>query len=153
MLPLHSGERVLSAARAADGSWVAATATALVTNLWRTEWVDVLHAEWQPDDGALVLDGAPGVFGRRRVPLADPGRLPETVHERVMSSIVVTRRISVPGTAGGVRAVGRRVAGSDSMTWQVIAEDGVDGTDPRVQELGDALVRRLKAELGPAASG
>ena len=146
-LGLQPGERVLVTAQAVDGSWVAATDRALVTPVWRSDWVDIGFAQWEPDDGALVVVGVPGAFGTRRIPLDEPGRLPETVHERVMASIVVTRRFRVPDTQLWVRVVGRRLP-DDSLRWQVVPDEGVDPNSPVVLDLADALIRRLRSEVG-----
>lgn len=149
-LGLQPGERVLVSAQAVDGSWVAATDRALVTQGWRSQWADIGYAQWEPDDGALVVVGVPGTFGTRRVPLDEPGRLPETVHERVMASIVVTRRIRVPDTELWVRVVGRRLP-DDSLRWQVVPDDGLDPTSAAVQDLAEALIRQLRSEIGERA--
>lgn len=144
-LGLEPGERPLAAARQGDGGWVAATERALVGPGWRIEWTDVGHAQWLDEESVLLLDPVPGTFPPRRVPLDDPGRLPETVRERVMASIVVSRRVAVPG--GWVRVVGRRGA-SDLLAWQVVPEPGVDGEDPDVRRVVDATVAQLSSELG-----
>ena len=103
-----------------------ATDRALVTTDRRLAWVDVAHARWVDDDSTLTVEaGRPRPPGLARLP--EPGRLPETVHERVMASIVVTRRVPVPG--GAVRVVGRD-GGDGELRWQVIADPGVDGRLP-----------------------
>jgi len=143
-LGLGPRERVLAAARLADGGWVAATEHALAGPGWRIEWADVAHAQWIDEESVLVLDPVPGTFPARRVPLVEPGRLPETVHERVMASIVVSRRVAVPG--GWVRVVGRHDA-SGGLGWQVVPDRGVNLDDPDVRRVVDAALALLRAEL------
>jgi hypothetical protein len=72
--------------------------------------------------------------------------VPETVHERVMASIVVSRRVARPG--GGARLVARRGEGSGETVWQVVADEGVDLADPAVRDRVDAALADLQAELG-----
>lgn len=144
---LQPGERVLAASRQAAESWVAATGRALVGSGWRIAWSDVAHAQWLDEESVLVLDPVPGAFAPRRVPLAEPGRLPEVVRERVMASIVVSRRVAVPG--GWTRVVGRHSASGD-LAWQVVLEADVDGDNPDVRRVVDAAITQLTAELGLA---
>jgi hypothetical protein len=142
-LGLEAREQVIAAAPLTGGGWAAATAQALVGPGWRVEWADVAHAKWLAEDATLVLDPVPGTFPPLRVRLAEPGRVPETVHERVMASIVVSRRVPVPG--GSVRVVGRRTDGG-GLTWQLVP-DGVDVDDPEVRPVVDAALAGLRAEL------
>ncbi len=144
-LPLERGERVIAAARETAGGWVVATGQALVTAGGRTSWTDVAHAQWYDEEQVLALDPVPGAGRPHRWRLAEPGRLPETVHERVMASIVLSRRVPVPG--GAVRLVARR-GRSGELLWQVVpdAETDLDRTDvgARVEE----ALAELRAELG-----
>lgn len=146
-LGLRRGERLLAAARQGGGGWLATTPQALLVEGGpRVEWTDVAHAQWLDEDRVLVVDPVPGAFEPSRFHLPDPGRVPETVHERVVASIVVTRRLSVP-SAGGVRVVGRR-SHDGTLLWQVVPDPGVDGDDPVLRAAGDAMIAQLRAELG-----
>lgn len=145
-LRLERGERVLSASRLADGRWVAATQRALVSDRARVEWVDVGHAQWLDEERTLLVEPVRGAFETQRLGLPDPGRLPETVRERVVASIVVTRKLTVPG-AGGVRVVGRRHP-DGHLLWQVVPDAGVADDDPAVRSAAAAMIGRLRAELG-----
>jgi hypothetical protein len=62
-----------------------------------------------------------------------------------MASIVVSRRLAVPG--GSVRVVGRD-GGDGELRWQVIADRGVDAAAPDVRRAADSAVAALRAELG-----
>jgi hypothetical protein len=146
-LGLERRERVLAAARQADGRWVAATERALVGAGWRVPWAEVAHAQWLDEDGVLVLDPVPGTFEARRVPLVEPGLLPEAVHERVMASIVLSRRVAVPG--GWVRVVARQNA-AGGLAWQVVPDRGVDPDAAAVRAVLDVALAQLRAELDPA---
>jgi len=144
-LPLPPGERFLTAAKDASGAWVVASDRALVTAERRLPWVDVAHARWVDDDGTLTVEPVDHEQPDWRAELPEPGRLPETVHERVMASIVVTRRVPVPG--GSARVVGRD-GGDGEIRWQVIADPGVDAAAADVRTAADSAVAALRAELG-----
>lgn len=145
-LGLQPGERVIAHGRRPDGAWVAATERALLGAGLRVEWTDVAHAQWLDEEQVLALDPVPGAGEPLRLSLPEPGRVPETVHERVMASIVVSRRVAAPG--GGVRVVGRRAAGSEETIWQAVPDAGTDLADPQVRAVVDATVAQLADELG-----
>jgi hypothetical protein len=83
------------------------------------------------DNVVLLADRPP-----RRLGLAEPGRVPKVVHERVTGSIRSRHHRELPG--GGAWFVQRKVAGRDGFVLQVRPDPG---TDP-------ALVRRFAAEVG-----
>lgn len=145
-LGLQPRERVLAAAQVAGGGWVAATEVGLLRAGSRIAWADVAYAHWDDEESALTVEPVGDAFPPARVALAEPGRVPETVRERVMASIVVSRRVGVAG-GRGVRVVGREVGAPDLM-WQVVPDAGVDATDPEVRSVTDALVAQLRDELG-----
>jgi hypothetical protein len=144
-LDLLPRERLLVAVQDRSGGWVAATDRALVTAGRRLDWVDVGHAQWLDEELVLVVEPVDADEPAVRLALPEPGRLPETVHERVMASIVVSRRLAVPG--GSVRVVGRD-GGDGELRWQVIADRGVDAAAPDVRRAADSAVAALRAELG-----
>jgi hypothetical protein len=145
-LDLRARERVLAAAPRSDGKWLAATERALVGPVLRIAWADVAHAQWRDEELVLSVDPVADAFAPARFALPEPGHLPETVRERVMASIVVSRHVSVPGH-GGVRVVGRDVGPGD-LVWQVVPDAGVDGDDPEVRAVAEGLVTALRGELG-----
>lgn len=145
-LGLHPRERVLAAARVAGGGWVVATEVGLLRTGSRIAWADVAYAHWDDQESALTVEPVGEAFTPARFALAEPGRVPETVRERVMASIVVSRRVGVPG-GRGVRVVGREV-GEPELRWQVVPDAGVDPSDPEVLRVTDALVTQLRGELG-----
>ena len=137
---------MLTAGRATDDTWVVATDRALIDGTRRSPWTDVVHAQWYDEEKVLEVDLLPGDEPSYLLALAEPGRLPETVHERVMASIVLSRRVALPG--GGARLVARRGEGSGETVWQVVVDDGVDLADPTVRDRVDAALADLQAELG-----
>jgi hypothetical protein len=144
-LPVQPGERVIATARDGAEGWVVATDQALLAQDRRTPWTDVVHAQWYDEEQVLTMDLAPGAGPAVHLVLAEPGRVPETVHERVMASIVLSRR--VPMSAGGARVVARRGA-SDETLWQVVPDAGTDLADPAVRARVDAVLAELRSELG-----
>jgi hypothetical protein len=148
-LGLAADERVLSAVGLRGGDWVAATDRALVGVGWRASWSSVTHAQWYDDTSTLDfawLDDA-GERQARALVLEEPGRLPETVHERVDATILLRRYLEVRDRKG-VRVVARRQPGADDVEWQVVADPGVDPAEPQVSARVAETIRAMSAELG-----
>ena len=153
---LDRGERVTAWARTDAGDMVLAT----VRGLWlpdrdRLPWHRVHKATWS--DGWLTVIGAeepePGVVVDTdpvRVRLDDPGALPAEVRARVTRSVGHTAHHRLSG-GGGVRVVGRRVAGEDGLSWVVRYDEGTDRTDPEVRAEVDRLLDAARASTGDAA--
>jgi hypothetical protein len=81
------------------------------------------------------------------VRLTEPRDLPPTVRVRVERSIGYTRHHRlVP--AGGVRVVGRRVAGRDGLSWQLVFDADTDPDDPLLRIQADRLVAQARVETG-----
>jgi hypothetical protein len=148
-LALERGERVLAASRRIDGGWLAATERALLAAGLRVDWTSCAHAEWDAEAGVLevvevaVQGGQPA---RHRFVLDEPGFLPETVHERVMASIVASRHVAVQGRRG-VRAVARQAPGADGLQWQVIIDQGIDAHNPQVRAVARDTLNQLQREF------
>jgi hypothetical protein len=143
-LTLAEGERVLAAARLVDQRWLVGTTRALhIVDAEgageRHGWDEVAAAVWS--DTASMLQVTWADQGRQLVlELAgDAGFLPEVIRERVESSVVVSRRIGAGGRRG-VRVAVRRAGPGAPLTTQVVADRGVDLTDPE-------LAARVAAEL------
>jgi hypothetical protein len=148
-LDLARRERVLAAGRQRGGDWVAATDQGLVGTGWRVAWSMATHAQWYDDTSTLVvtwLDDA-GEGHERPLVLDEPGLLPETVHERVTATILLSQHLPVGATLG-VRVVARRQPGSDEVQWQIVPDPGVDLEDPEVSARVDAVIRVMGSELG-----
>ena len=147
-LALAPGERVISAGRDSANGWVVATDLALHAPGRRMAWTDVVHAQWLPDEETLAVEPLPGTVPTWRLSLREPGRLPETVRERVMASIVMSRRVSLPG--GGARLVARRTGSSSDtsdLLWQVVPDPGTDLSDPLVRADVETQLAMMRAEL------
>lgn len=149
-LGLSAGEKVLATARLDDGVLAVATDRRLLladaAGLQRAvAWHEVDGAGWDPDTRvvqARLVDG-----GYVRLAMAGDTRtlLPETMRERVQSSVVLTRKVEVRGRRG-VRVVVRRTP--DGLVTQVLPDPGISLEDPRVAR--DVAVARGEVE---AAAG
>lgn len=148
-------DRVLAWGTLDDGGTVLATRH----GLWLPdrderllEWYRIVRATWR--DGVLrVVEGAerePGVLTElppRPYRLAEPGRIPYTVRQRVQNSIGYTSHHRLE-PAGGVYVVGRRVAGRDGLSWYLVFDAGTDLDDPLVRAQADELLGRARAVTG-----
>lgn len=116
------------------GMWVPEGAEAR-----RVGWHLVSKAVW--DRSALVVTEAVGTgtageavllsdLPPRRFALAQPGKVPEVVRERVTNSIRSSQHHELPG--GGAWFVQRRIPGRDGVVLQVRADPG---TDPGALEM------------------
>lgn len=151
-IDLPRGERVLAVAGLRDGAWVVATDQGLVGGGWRVPWSSVTHVQWYDDTATLAVASLEesGLVQHQSLELAEPGRLPETVHERVTATILLSRHVQVPAGGPGVRIVARRQPGRDEVLWQVVPDPGGDPDAIRadaIRDLADA-VRAMRAELG-----
>jgi hypothetical protein len=148
-LRLAAGERVLAAARLSDGLWLVATDRGLVGTDLRQDWSSITHAQWYDEESSLAvawLDGT-GIAHETTLRIDEPGLLPETVHERVTATILLSRHVRVAGRSG-VRVVARRQPGADELLWQVVPDPGVEAQDPQVRARIDAVVELMAVELG-----
>ena len=142
-------ERVLAAARLTDGGWLLATDRGVVGTGVRLDWSSITHAQWNDEESALSVSrlDETGASREQTWRIDEPGMLPETVHERVTATILLSRRLPVEGRRG-VRVVARRQPGSDELLWQVVADPGIDATAPAVRAQVAAVMRSMAAELG-----
>lgn len=141
---IERGERVLTHARSADSGHVVATDHALyLPGGVRLPWHTIERGTWS-EEGLHVrtTDGA-----THEVAVPEPGRLPETVRERVTASIVVTRHVKLPGR-GGVRLVARRVPGKNEPVWDLMFDEGLDPSDPGLRALAEQSLEEVRRSLG-----
>ena len=146
-----TGERVLAWAELAGGGVAAATVEGLRVRtprgrVVRRPWTDVDHAAWDDASGTLAVWW---VGSRVPTPL-EVGKetfLPEVVHERVRSSIVLTRELPLGG--GRTAYVTLRKGADGGLTTHTVAPRGIPLNDPEIA----ALIRRAEAELREEAGG
>lgn len=87
---------------------------------WGNGAIELVEADEEPAGGAVLLVDRPV----RRLRLAEPGRVPEIVHERVTGSIRSRHHRDLPG--GGAWFVQRKVPGRDGIVLQVRPDPGTD---------------------------
>jgi hypothetical protein len=143
-------ERVLAWAELAGGGMAAATSEGLRVRtprgrVVRRPWTEVDHAAWDEDSGTLAVWW---VGSRVPTPL-EVGQetfLPEVVHERVRSSIVLVRELPLPG--GRVVYVSLRKAADGALSTHAVAPRGIRLDDPPIAAQVAKLERELREEAG-----
>lgn len=131
---LEGDERVLATAPLTGGGHLVVT----TLGVWlpegrRVGWHLVSKATWAGGAIGLVEAEEAETIGEvvvltdrpaRRLPLAEPGRVPQVVHERVTSSVRTRHHRDLPG--GGAWFVQRKVPGRDGVVLQVRPDPGTD---------------------------
>lgn len=150
--PLDPDEHVLAFAALTGGGHVVATSL----GLWLPDgdaprllgWHLVSKASWQGGAIALVeaveqetIEGAVLItdLPQRRLRLAEPGRVPHVVHERVTGSIRTRHHRDLPG--GGAWFVQRKVPGHGGFVLQVRPDPGTD--DAALRQVAGDVARQL----------
>lgn len=144
---LDPEERVLADARTRGGEVVLATDLGLWVGDRRVPWHLVSKATWA--NGALTLveatvsarHGAVVVLADAapvRLPLPDPGRVPETVHRRVTAVITTRQHHDLP--SGGAWFVQRRTP--DGIELHVRPDPGTDPDE--VLTLAEGIAEKLR---------
>jgi hypothetical protein len=158
--PLDPDERVLAWAAAGEGA-DAPVLVATNRGLWlpddgRLGWHEIHKAAWSGRelritpaevaenraDYAVLVDGPV-----RTYLLLDPGELPDQVRTRVTRSVAYTVHHALP--VGGVRVVGRRVSGSDGLSWAVRYDSGTPVDVDAVVQLTGELVSAARQTTAP----
>ncbi len=153
---LARGDKVLAHTVTTDGTWLLGTRDELLVvgeRVDRIAWEQVETADWDRDEERLRVAEV-GEFGRPRtvheVRIADPGRLLQLVRERVTASVLLQRRISLPGSRKGLMVVARRSPHrGGEISWAVEYDVGVDPADPAVEQAAEAALRGAREEVGP----
>jgi hypothetical protein len=142
-LDTEPGERVLTFAAAAEGHVVATNLALHLSDGTRLPYEEIDKASWD-EEGLRVIttDGA-----RHAERVAEPRLLPETVRERVNSTIVVNKHVSLPGR-GGVRLVARRRPGGDMLGWTFVFDDGLDPEDPGLRAQAEQALEGIRRSMG-----
>ncbi len=153
-LRLAPGERPLAWASDDEGRWYVGTDRAL--HLPEGEgyrvlpWEQVERAGWQQDAGRLVVVEVAD-WGDREVQteisVADPGRLPELLQERVTKSVVSTSYTPLEGRQGLTVVARRSPTGAGPIAWSYVLSRGLDPADPEIAALASRAREVAEAEL------
>jgi len=155
---LEPDEHVVAVADVVGGGQVVATSRGLwLPDAQRLRWHLISKATWEGGalgvveakevgtvEGAVLIADEPP----RRFRLADPGRLPEAVHGRVIGSIKSRHHRDLPG--GGAWFVQRTEAGRNGVVLQVRADPGTDAEV--VRRVAGDVARTLSARSGRSAA-
>lgn len=148
-LRLDAGERRLGWGVTTSGEAVVATSDGLrLPGEPPLPWADVERAVWRRPlltvTRVAPVDGA----GRRwQVELAEEDQLPDVVRTQVTASVAWSNHVRLQ-PAGGVRLVGRRRPGRDTLDWQLVFDAGTDPDDPALQAQAQALVEDARRTIG-----
>ena len=159
---LDPDERVLAWAWAGPESG-GPVAVATNRGLWLPErprmgWHEIHKAAWsgrelrvipaevaEVRDSYAVLIDAPALSCL----LLEPGEVPDQVRTRVTRSVAYTSHHALP--VGGVRVVGRRVAGVDGLSWAVRYDAGTPvDAEPVVRVTGELVTAAQQATAPPS---
>jgi hypothetical protein len=156
VIALDPGERVLAVASTSAGigsalPYVVATDRALHVpgpggGLARVRYESIAKVSWDRDLATLVVV-RPDPASRLDLPLAEPGYVPETVWERVQSTIVYSQHVPLDGRRGVVVSA-RRAPGAGETRWVVAFDAGLDRNDPLLRERAERAVAELRAQTG-----
>ena len=155
-ISVGSGERVLAATTAQDGTVLAGTRDAFYARsaggeVVRVPWEQVEAATWDAETDTFRLTEV-GTWGQPRrehvAVLDEPGRLLELVRERVTASVVLQRHVKVDGRRG-LRVIARRAPRGDRpVEWVYEYDEGVDPTDPRVADAAREALELARRDVG-----
>ncbi|RCV55977.1 hypothetical protein [Marinitenerispora sediminis] len=146
-LHLPSGERALARGTTPEGELVATTRALHLPDGRAVPWQDVDQIRWTGAGFTFVEEGA----GEHTYTVTEPGRLAETVYERVTASILFTQHVPLTGDADdprGARLVARRPPDGEDVLWRVYYDEGVDPTDPAVRERAARALTEVRDQMG-----
>ncbi|TMR11981.1 hypothetical protein ETD86_34110 [Nonomuraea turkmeniaca] len=143
-LTTEPGERVLTFATGQSGGYLVATNLALyLPDGTRVPYETIDKASWSEEGLSIItMDG--GSYAER---MDEPRMLPETIRERVNSTIVVNKHVKLPGR-GGVRLVARRRPGGEVLGWTLVFDEGLDPEDPGLRAQAEQALEGVRRSMG-----
>ena len=142
-LATEPGERVLTFTEAGDGHVVATNLALFLPDGTRVPYEKIDRASWDDEGLRVVTTDGERHFER----VAEPRMVPETVRERVNATIVVNKRVNLPGR-GGVRLVARRPPGGEVLGWTLVFDEGLDPDDPGLRAQAEQALEGLRRSMG-----
>jgi len=160
-LELDKGERVLAfAVDDHTGAYVLATTYALAVVrsdpvastaelMVRRRWLSVDAGAWEPETATLTVTWADGGRAGQWSFRDQTTLLPETLRERVQSSVVLSTRLTLGDRRTGVVAL-RQDFATRALVAQTILGPYTREDDPEVQAHVQAALAHLRDQVGPA---
>ncbi|MFI6926677.1 hypothetical protein ACIBIZ_42565 [Nonomuraea spiralis] len=142
-LDTRQGERVLTFTETGDGHLVATNLALFLSDGTRVPYEEIDKASWDDEGLRVVTTAGERHFER----VAEPRMVPETIRERVNSTIVVNKRVSLPGR-GGVRLVARRPPGGEVLGWTLVFDEGLDPDDPGLRAQAEQALEGVRRSMG-----
>ncbi|MGI5282596.1 hypothetical protein ACQEVF_04630 [Nonomuraea polychroma] len=143
-LTTEPGERVLTFATGQAGGYLVATDLALyLPDGTRVPYETIDKASWSEE--GLSVSTMDGLSHAERID--EPRMLPETIRERVNSTIVVNKHVKLPGR-GGVRLVARRRPGGEVLGWTLVFDEGLDPEDPGLRAQAEQALEGVRRSMG-----
>ncbi len=155
---LTSGEKLLAATQAADGTWLLASRERFfavgpdgTSDVLHLRWEEVQRADWDRDTATLRVQavrdyGEPVATSTYEIP--EPGALVPLVRERVDASIVLQRRVRVAGKRGFTVVARRPPSGPGEVAWSFEFDPGIEPSDPVVATATDLALGEAQESLG-----
>ncbi len=151
---LESGERVL--AYAVDdntGAHVVATTTHLTVagaerQVLRRPWHEVDAGQWSAEHWTLSVSWVARVRPAQWTFHGQDTRLPETVHERVQASVVLSAELPLQDRRQRGRVVVRKDLATGEMLIQTVLGRSTPANDPQVQQAVATLAADLRERVG-----
>jgi hypothetical protein len=149
------GERILGWASASGDhrGYLACTNHALLfagpAQHERIAYDRVIRAAWEEPGLELVIQMESGTPTQTmRLILAEPGRVPAVVRDRVTASVMAQRHVPLRPDGTGARLVARKDPRTEQVRWAVIFDAGLDPADLENRAAADEALREVRSSLG-----
>ena len=113
----------------------------------RRRWLSVDAGAWEPETATLTVTWADGKRAGQWSFRDQPTRLPETVRERVQTSVVISTRLTLGDRRSGRVAI-RQDFATDELISQTILGRFTRADDPEVQAHVKAALAHLRDQVG-----
>ena len=113
----------------------------------RRRWLSVDAGAWEPETATLTVTWADGKRAGQWSFRDQPTLLPETVRERVQTSVVISTRLTLGDRRSGRVAIRQDFATGELIT-QTILGRYTSSDDPEVQAHVHAALTHLKDQVG-----
>ncbi|TWP34064.1 hypothetical protein [Leekyejoonella antrihumi] len=151
---LEPGERTLAfAVDDNTGAHVIATTTHLVVatdevTVLRRPWHDVDSGVWSSDHWTLTVSWVTRERPVQWTFKEQEMRIPETIHERVQASVVLSEALPLEGRRRSGRVVVRKDLATGELLTQTVLGRGTPADDPEVRAAVAYLTAYLREQVG-----